>query len=214
MQHLFTCPAYDVLAFRKKQQDILWQCLAQINTPEYIANDIKNGILRLEFEVPFVDHTPTTDVALAQVDLGWGAFLRGRISVQWQNNYNNGADNNQNSRRWAGSLVLYLLQYAQQLWTYRCGVIHGHDKEETRRRHREDLLQQIQVAYEEFNNDPFCVPSNWRSLFYRLLNTYYMSDRDMLACWLRSFSEAKQQQEMLLSQQKQQSEKIFAKFRR
>jgi hypothetical protein len=151
-------------------------------------------------------------VALAQADLGWGAFLRGRISVQWQNNYNNGADNNQNSRRWAGSLVLYLLHYAQQLWTYRCGVIHGHDKEETRRRHREDLLQQIQVAYEEFNNDPFCVPSNWRSLFHRPLNTYYMSDRDMLACWLRSFSEAMQQQEMLLSQQKQQTEFFLPSF--
>ncbi|MFN9982924.1 MAG: hypothetical protein ACK53Y_23550, partial [bacterium] len=109
-------------------------------------------------------------------------------------------------------LVLYLLHYAQQLWTYRCGVIHGNDKEETRRRHREDLLQQIQVAYEEFNNDPFCVPSNWRSLFHRPLNTYYMSDRDMLACWLRSFSEAMQQQEMLLSQQKQQTEFFLPSF--
>ena len=65
MQHLFTCPAYDVLAFRKKQQDILWQHLVQINTPKYIANDIKNGILSLESEAPFVDHTPPTDVALA-----------------------------------------------------------------------------------------------------------------------------------------------------
>jgi len=198
--------------FRKKQQDILWQHLVQINMPKYIANDIKNGILSLESEAPFVDHTPPTDVALAQADLGWGAFLRGRISVQWQHTYNNGVDNNHNSRRWAGSLVLYLLQYSQQLWTYRCGVIHRHDKEETRQRHREDLLQQIQVAYEEFNNDPFCVPSNWRSLFHRPLNTYCMSDRDTLACWLRSFSEAKQQQEMLLSRQKQQSNKFFAKF--
>ncbi len=51
--------------FRKKQQDILWQHLVQINTPKYIANDIKNGILSLESEAPFVDHTPPTDVALA-----------------------------------------------------------------------------------------------------------------------------------------------------
>jgi hypothetical protein len=116
MQHMFTCSASDVIAFRKKQQEILWQRIDQINTPEHITQDIKNGILSLESGAPFVDHVPT-DAALAETDLGWGAFLRERISMQWQSNYNNGTDHNITSRRWAGSLVLYLLQYSQQLWT-------------------------------------------------------------------------------------------------
>jgi hypothetical protein len=91
--------------------------------------------------------------------------------------------------------------------------VHGHDKEESRRRHKEDLLQQIHAAYEEYSNDPFCVPNDWRSLFSRPLHTYGLSDRDTLACWLKSFSEAKQQQALLLIRQQAASKTFFKKFK-
>jgi hypothetical protein len=90
--------------------------------------------------------------------------------------------------------------------------MHGHDKEESRQRQREDLLQQIQEAYEEYDKDPFCVPSDWRSLFHRPLHTYCLSDRDTLACWLKSYSEARQQQALLHTRQKEASKQFFARM--
>jgi hypothetical protein len=91
--------------------------------------------------------------------------------------------------------------------------VHGHNKEESRRRQKEDLLQQIHAAYEEYSNDPFCVPNDWRSLFGRPFNTYELSDRDTLACWLKTFSEAKQQQALLLTRQQAASKKFFRKLK-
>jgi hypothetical protein len=105
------------------------------------------------------------------------------------------------SLKWAGLLMGLIPYYSQQLWAFRCGVLHGHTKEETKKRHREDLIQNICIAYEEYEHDPFCIPSDWRKLFDRPFSSLTISDRDTLTCWLRSYSEAKQQQALLLAHQ-------------
>ena len=211
--HVFTCPAPETTAFRKQQQTILWQQLENINTPEKLLTTIKRGLSSLELG----DQAPTDEfdheVAQAQFELGWSAFLRGRISTRWQLAFNDGDEGDRVSRKWAGNLVIHLLQYSQQLWIFRCGTVHGHNKEESRQRHKEDLLQQIHAAYEEYSNDPFCVPNDWRSLFGRPFHTYGLSDRDTLACWLKSFSEAKQQQALLLTRQQAASKIFFKKLK-
>jgi hypothetical protein len=209
VQHVFTCPAQEVLDFRRKQQTILWHQLSLINTPESLLADIHHGILSLESKTPKSVSASRSIAAADQFTLGWDAFLRGRISIQWQYAFTSGEDCDRNSMKWAGNLVLHILQYSQQLWTYRCGVLHGHDKEESRQHHREDLLHQIQVAYEDYSKDPFCVPSDWHSLFHCPLHTYYLSDRDTLACWLKSYSEAQQQQALLMARQQQASKQFF-----
>jgi hypothetical protein len=208
LQHVFTCVAPEVIEFRRKQQDILWNQLDLINTPTHVENDIKQGILSLEAELHPTDLEYSTKAGLAQA-----AFLRGRISTQRQYDYNGRDEIDWVSSKWAGRLVLSLLQYSQQLWVYRCGILHGHDKEEIRQRHREDLLHQIQDAYEDYHRDPFCVPSDWRSLFHRPLHIYSLADRDSLACWIRSYSEARQQQALLDTQQRQVSMRSFAAFK-
>jgi hypothetical protein len=207
--HVFTCPAPETTAFRKQQQTILWQQLENINTPEKLLTTIKRGLRSLESYDQASTNDFDTEVAQAQFELGWSAFLRGRISTRWQLAFNDGDEGDRVSRKWAGNLVLHLLQYSQQLWIFRCGTVHGHNKEESRRRQKEDLLQQIHAAYEEYSNDPFCVPNDWRSLFGRPFHTYDLSDRDTLACWLKSFSEAKQQQALLLTRQQAASKKFF-----
>jgi hypothetical protein len=213
LHHVFTCPAPETTEFRKQQQTILWQQLENINTPEKLLTTIKRGLSSLES----CDQAPTDEfdpeVAQAQFELGWSAFLRGRISTRWQLAFNDGDEGDRVSRKWAGNLVIHLLQYSQQLWIFRCGTVHGHNKEESRRRHKEDLLQQIHAAYEEYSNDPFCVPNDWRSLFGRPFHTYGLSDRDTLACWLKSFSEAKQQQALLLTRQQAASKIFFKKLK-
>jgi hypothetical protein len=66
---VFTCPAPAATEFRKQQQAILWQQLANINTPEKLLTTIKWGLGSLESR----DHTPTDEfdpeVAQAQFEL-------------------------------------------------------------------------------------------------------------------------------------------------
>jgi len=69
------------------------------------------------------------------------------------------------------------------------------------------------VAYEDYSKDPFCVPSDWRSLFHRPLHTYYLSDRDTLTCWLKSYSKAQQQQALLMAHQQQASKQFFVQIK-
>jgi hypothetical protein len=72
---------------------------------------------------------------------------------------------------------------------FRCGVVYGHNKDETQQRHREELLCQLHEAHEEYAQDPFCVPSEWAYIFHRPLISY------------QSAGEAKQQQALLSCQQ-------------
>jgi hypothetical protein len=206
LTHMLSCPSTEVAAFRLTQQEILWQQLSNVNTPEVILQAIKTGVLGLgKSQGPVSTSLPlVTEAVEHQFTLGWEAFLRGRISCKWRTAYSVDTipmEEDKASLTWAGLLVGLILNYSQQLWAFRCGVLHGHTKEKTRKRHREELIQNICIAYEEYEHDPFCIPSDWRKLFDRPFGSLTTSDRDTLTCWLRSYSEAKQQQALLLARQ-------------
>ena len=197
--HVLICSSPDVVAFRQGPQDILWKQLSLIDTPDDILQAIQLGIAHLgtvrdDYESINFSSSFISAAHQQQTNLGWEAFLRGRISSEWQIAFTAGQPSNKSSIKWADKLVSLVLNYSQQLWIFRCGVLHGHTKEEARQRHRTDLLDHIQAAYEEYANDPFCIPSDWRSLFNRPYASLSLSDRDTLSCWLRSFAVARQQQ--------------------
>jgi hypothetical protein len=213
LTHVFTCQSPEVVEFCTQQQEILWKNLSLIQTLDEVLAALKLGILSLNQVSPPDDTSPP--VFLHQSQIGWEAFLRGRISFMWQLAFNPDADfDDKNSMKWAGQLILFLLQYSQQLWIFCCGVLHGHNKEETRQKHREELLNQVYGAYEEFAKDPFHIPSNWQTLFHRPFNSFAQTDRDTLACWLRSYSEACQQQMLLTQQHQRNSTAFFSTFKR
>jgi hypothetical protein len=87
---VFTCPAQETTEFREQQKKILWEQSANINTPEKLLITIKRGLSSLELG----DQAPTDEfdheVAQAQFELGWSAFLRGRISTRWELSFNDG----------------------------------------------------------------------------------------------------------------------------
>jgi hypothetical protein len=190
--------------------------LTNRNTPEDILQGIKLGMLQLEesheVHLPFPD-SPTVATAFNhQSLLSWEAFLRGRISINWKaalENIRGIPPGTKVSKKWAGQLVSSLLYYSQHLWVFRCGVVHGHTKEESRKKHREDLQQNVRAAYEEYTYDPFCILSDWRKLFDRPVDTLLLSDRDTLVCWLHSYSEAWQQQSLAISRYKLAAQKFF-----
>jgi len=209
LTHVFTCPSPEVANFRNKQQEILWTNLNLIHTPDKVLHSIKAGIIGLASKQSRDDFIPAFH---HQTQLGWEALLRGRISFMWRTAFCSASEyDSKPNLKWAGQLVLFLLQYSQQLWNFRCGVLHGHSAEECRQKHRETLLTQIQMAYEEHNKDPFHIPSEWRRLFHRPFLSLALSDRDTLSCWLRSYSEACQQQMLLTQHLKATSKRYFSR---
>jgi len=216
IQHMLTCSSTEVIAFQSRQQDILWKNLALLNTPSLVLEVIKLGILNQGNSSP--EQLPSSSDPLVveayhhQTSLGWEAFLRGRISNTWQAAFLGKKEVSVQSLKWAGQVIILLLHYLQQLWTFRCGVVHGQTSEEFRQKQRACLLPQVQAAYEEYKKDPFHVPSHWRRLFTRPLQTILLSDGDTLASWLRSYSKAVQQQNLVEVQQKKQSASFFCKY--
>jgi len=213
IQHMLTCQAPDVVQFHTQQQGILWTNLALINTPSSLTDIIKLGVNFQDTPSTSPHSTPQeTDLSAAfnsQLTLGWEAFLRGRISKQWQVAFARGHGPSKQTLKWAGKLVALLLHYSQQLWTFRCGVVHGQTKEKSRQKQRAQSLQQVQAAYDEYHRDPFHIPSPWWRLFLRPLPSFSLSNRDTISCWLRSYSEAVQQQNLEEVKLQQQSRKFF-----
>jgi hypothetical protein len=157
-----------------KLKHILWQQLFNTNTPETLIQAIQNGVLGLGYSSRSVSTSSPLVAATVehQTTLRWEAFLRGRISCKWRPAYSGSnipLEEDKTGMKWAGQLVGFILNYSQQLWVFWCGVLHGHIKEETWQRHQEELIKNIQVAYEEYEQDPFCVPSDWWRLFGRPL---------------------------------------------
>jgi hypothetical protein len=216
IMHVFTCPECTVTTFRDQQQEVLWANLRLIDTPSSLLTAIQQGIKSQEVlpSVQSKDHPPLVLEAYShQETLGWEAFLRGRISSKWQLAYATDQFTPAQSLKWAGQLIGYLLHYSQQLWNFRCGVVHGATIEESRQKHRSSLISLVQTAFEEFTLDPFHIPSNWRRLFQRPLPALLLSDSDTLSCWLRSYSEAVQQQDLIEASAKRSQRNLFRNFR-
>jgi len=213
--HMLTCPSPEVATFRLQQQEILWSNLTLLNTPTMLLDAIKFGIITLGVNptarLPPALECLSEEAFQHQTSLGWEAFHRGRISSKWQLAYSGDSETSKQSLKWAGQVVQLLLHYTQQLWIFRCSVVHGQTNEETRQKQRATLLPQVQAAYEEYKKDPFHVPSYWRTLFTRPIQAFLLSDTDTLACWLRSYSEAVQQQNLVEVTLKRQAKRLFGK---
>ena len=214
LQHVFTFPSPEVATFCHTKQDILWNNLHLINTPDAVGDSIKCGLMSLESRQPCSPARALLPAFVHQTSLRWEAFLRGRISFQWWSAFNLVADfDDWSCLKLACQLITFLLQYSQQLWIFWCGVLHGHTKEEHCQKHCAELLTQIKGACEEYAKDPFHIPSDWRRIFIRPFLSLANLDRDTLACWLRSYSEACQQHMLVTMQSQRQSKQFFSSFR-
>jgi hypothetical protein len=184
IQHMLSCQAPEVVQFRTQQQEILGANLALIDTPSHLIDLITLGINFQDITPPSLNHSPQDTDSLAaftsQSTLGWEAFMRGRISKTWQVAFARGHGLSKHTLKWAGKLIALLLHYSQQLWTFRCGVVHGQTTAESQQKQKLQLLEQVQAAYDEYRSDPFHTPSHWRSLFLRPFQTFSMSDRDTI----------------------------------
>jgi hypothetical protein len=95
------------------------------------------------------------------------------------------------STPWTSTLIKIILEYSFSLWDFRNGILHGLTTEDTAEKEFNSIATWIRTAYHTYQEDPFHIPSRWRSLFIsRTLDQHLKQDIDTLNCWLRSYDEA------------------------
>ncbi len=137
------------------------------------------------------------DVVLTQAcreqsyEIGWEQFLRGRISSHWGSAYRISQTNPKLYHvTWAWQLIIYLLNYANTLWKFWNGVLHGHSLAETHRKKLESLHKEITCAYDSYKSDPFIITCHQSSLFSKPFRDVLKKDIDFQQSWLRTYKEA------------------------
>jgi hypothetical protein len=97
---------------------------------------------------------------------------------------------------WTKHVIIALWKYSQSLWKFRNGVKYGHTAEEAKTKELAHLQQQVTHEFELYEEDPFLISPQFRSLFTNKdLPTRLQMGRDALSSRLRSVKEAKRHQE-------------------
>ena len=100
---------------------------------QHWTQQLHNFIHAQPIEAPLTTIDPTTwKITQAhhhQHKIGWAAFFRGILSIKWtdiqRNYYNTSASAKQNIHRWQRLVVAGIHEIMKELWSVRCGFIHG-----------------------------------------------------------------------------------------
>jgi hypothetical protein len=184
----------------------LTESLLHVSTPSPIIDIIKLGITNMiQNENGAKRCKPPTNGSLKPADilatnciacqeaLGWFKILKGHLTKSWRAFYNHFKPSQDTSGLlWASKVIKALWHYAESIWKYRNGVVHGHNLADQHRIEKEVLTAQVAAEYAAYDKDPFLVPRWFSYLFekHTLAERQRMS-KDNLRCWLRSVVEAK-----------------------
>jgi hypothetical protein len=228
--HVLSCPHPEVSKFRSEQQEILWKALTKLNTPILLVATLKKGLSSLSISESlsstqspsFPDHHPSAPMEVTTLlheaylqqteSLGWDNFFRGRISKLWGEAYFAESMTRQrwvNKMQWAARVVEHLLCYSKAVWRCRCSLLHGLNQTEIHQKIVHKLQEQVKQAYQSYRTDPFIVNQAARQYFLVPLEVRLKQDVDSLQCFLRSYSLAKEQQELCTQNQAQKAARFF-----
>jgi hypothetical protein len=220
--HVLSCPHPEVSKFRSEQQEILWKALAKLNIPISLVATLKKGLSSLNISESlsstqspsFLDHQPSAPMEVTTLlheayiqqteSLGWDNFFRGRISRLWGEAYFAESMTHQrwaNKMQWAARVVEHLLCYSKAVWRFRCSLLHGLNQTEMHQKIVHKLQEQVKQAYQSYRTDPFIVN--------QAAHQYFLVHVDSLQCFLRSYSLAKEQQELCTLNQAQKAARFF-----
>jgi len=131
-----------------------------------------------------------TQAAQDQHQIGWDQFLHGWLSKLWTNAYScvqhlTGLP--ASPEHWTKAIIQQLWKVSFHLWTYRNGVIHGHNQDDQLCLQSEQHQTQIHSYFMQCNQDPTIVLAKDRHLFQRISMTWWLSqDIDPLLSWINS----------------------------
>ncbi len=139
--------------------------------------------------------------------LGWDNFLRGRISALWgralSHHKSSRSTGFPSPKIWSTSLISLILDFSFSLWDFRNGVLHGRTVTEQDAKKRETLINAITRAYDDYHQDRFIAPQNFRYPFSsKSLHQRIHQDHDSLQCWLWSYREAVETQRASTNREK------------
>ncbi len=111
--------------------------------------------------------------------------------------------------QWAARVVEHLLCYSKAVWRCRCSLLHGLNQVEMHQKIVHKLQEQVKQAYQSYRTDPFIVNQAACQYFLVPLEVRLKQDVDSLQCFLRSYSLAKEQQELCTLNQAQKAARFF-----
>jgi hypothetical protein len=161
----------------------LTESLLHVSTPSPIIDIIKLGITNMiQNENGAKRCKPPTNGSLKPADilatnciacqeaLGWFKILKGHLTKSWRAFYNHFKPSQDTSGLlWASKVIKALWHYAESIWKYRNGVVHGHNLADQHRIEKEVLTAQVAAEYAAYDKDPFLVPRWFSYLFENIL---------------------------------------------
>jgi len=130
--HLFKCTAPSVQQLWNQAMLDLRQYLEHINTDDGITDAILEGLNRWHQGEPHPICTtgpvPLWDAINQQTDIGWGAGLKGFVSLQWGSYHaqlSEPTDKYGSSHRWTVALIRKLWDVSWDFWQQRNALLHA-----------------------------------------------------------------------------------------
>ena len=88
----------------------------------------KQGVM-VPLQPPLHSSPSLVQALREQNDIGWTAFIEGRLSTHWasaQQHHFQALHKKNTGHRWVSSLIQKLLDVAWDQWDHRCGITHRH----------------------------------------------------------------------------------------
>ncbi len=227
--HMLTCSNNHFTPHYKDSLDNLQSALCKAGSPVQITMAIIHGISKWcsrQLDTTTQQKSPTIgtlnplDIIITQAYteqttiIGWDNLLRGRLSVLWDKAVAMATQTSSATAPTSTGLVTNIIHllwdYSQSIWKDRNEIIHGNTLEEAKSKETELAQNAIMIAFREYNNDPFIIPSHLRYLFTSKSLTHRLhQDIDSMHCWLRSYTEAKLDQQRSTQQYAEAAKKFF-----
>lgn len=132
----------------------------------------------------------TLQAAAPQSELSWSSFLRGHISVLWQEEFKAASappkkrtTTTLKVKTWSAMsfLIRQVLIYSKTLWDHRCAIVHGRTEDFKTSKEMTVMKNRVWEAYINFAKDQHCVPSSRAYLFNWPLGATLTLERESMA---------------------------------
>jgi hypothetical protein len=172
--HVYTCPS-------TAAQEIRSAAITTIQTELTSSKALDAVVVAILANIPgnttneVTTQSPELRAAITEQGvIGWEAMLRGHISTKWRAAYIATLKNKDKldklGDKWAKKVILALWSYSKNIWKGRNGVVHKKTEIGTGANEAKALSRQIKQMYEQFEDDPYIVPSTRRHLFDRSID--------------------------------------------
>jgi hypothetical protein len=190
--HLFQCTAVSRQRWRNKTTSTLRKRLDATTDPK--LSDIMTAGLCSYFQSKPLDcsefekyNATYHNLIRLQESIGWGHFLRGKISKEWANLqqdyiYRTSPGTKFDKDKWLRLIIKPLIMDCLDLWTLRNAERQGNDSASKQQKLANQAQRDLRAIYQLQDE----VLASDRDLFSTPLDTFLLADTYSIQCWIRS----------------------------